>query len=324
MIGSSPPDVMPCGSCAPCSRGQDNLHERFFGLNRGRGVLYDGTTRLRRENGQDLAMFSTAGLAEYSVVPATAVFSVSENVALDSASILSCSFLTAYGAARHAADLRAGQTVAVVAACGVGLAIIQLAKIFGASRVIAVDIGEDKLQTAARLGAADAVDASTSDPVEKVRELTDGSRCGCGLRSPRIARYAGTGPYDDRRQRHNRARRDRRRRRRGIHTADSAAEKTNSHRRFLGGRPRSDMPVLLDMAASGQIDLEANIGLRAPPQEAESGYRKKRSPDVRFFEHCTSSQPDVLFPHLVREEHICIWRQTISRADLRARPCLRR
>ena len=66
--------VMPCGFCPACAAGRDDLCDNFFGMNRLKGTLYDGTTRLRRADGTLVAMYSMAGMAEYSVVPATDVF----------------------------------------------------------------------------------------------------------------------------------------------------------------------------------------------------------------------------------------------------------
>src|SRR5260370_10748754 len=65
--------IMPCGRCRSCAVGRDDLCDNFFAMNRLRGTLYDGTTRLRRGDGSPLAMYSMAGLAEYSVVPPTVV-----------------------------------------------------------------------------------------------------------------------------------------------------------------------------------------------------------------------------------------------------------
>ena len=66
--------IMPCGRCRRCAIGRDDLCDNFFAMNRLRGTLYDGTSRLRRADGTPLAMYSMAGLAEYAVVPATDVF----------------------------------------------------------------------------------------------------------------------------------------------------------------------------------------------------------------------------------------------------------
>src|SRR6185436_2819761 len=66
--------IMPCGVCDACLRARDDLCVRFFELNRLRGALYDGETRLARSDGTPLAMYSMGGLAEYAVLPVTAVF----------------------------------------------------------------------------------------------------------------------------------------------------------------------------------------------------------------------------------------------------------
>ena len=117
-------------------------------MNRLKGTLYDGTTRLRRSDGTPIAMYSMAGLAEYAVVPATDVFPLPDGLPLEESSVLGCAVFTAYGAVRHGADLRGGERIAVVAAGGVGLNIIQIAKAFGASQIIAVDVRDDKLEAA--------------------------------------------------------------------------------------------------------------------------------------------------------------------------------
>jgi S-(hydroxymethyl)glutathione dehydrogenase/alcohol dehydrogenase len=82
--------IMPCGRCRFCVEGRDDLCEPFFALNRLKGVLYDGETRLSRADGSALAMYSMAGLAELCVVPATDVFRVPEGLPLDAACILGC------------------------------------------------------------------------------------------------------------------------------------------------------------------------------------------------------------------------------------------
>ena len=141
-------------------RGRDDLCDNFFAMNRLKGTLYDGTTRLRRTDGSPLAMYSMAGLAEYAVVPATDVFPLPPGLPLAESAVLGCAVFTAYGAVRHGADLRGGERVAVVAAGGVGLNIIQIARAFGASQIIAVDVRDDKLEIARRVGATDVVNAS--------------------------------------------------------------------------------------------------------------------------------------------------------------------
>jgi succinate semialdehyde reductase (NADPH) len=166
--------IMPCGRCRLCAIGRDDLCDNFFAMNRLRGTLYDGTSRLKRTDGTTIAMYSMGGLAEYAVVPATDVFPLPDDLPLAESSVLGCAVFTAYGAVRHAADLRGGERVAVVASGGVGLNVIQIARAFGASQIIAVDISDDKLAIASRVGATDVVNSKTTAATDRVRELTDG------------------------------------------------------------------------------------------------------------------------------------------------------
>jgi succinate semialdehyde reductase (NADPH) len=73
--------IMPCGTCWYCVRGRDDPCERFFALNRPKGVLYDGETRLFRKDGSPLATYSMGGHTEYAVVPATNVFILPDRTA---------------------------------------------------------------------------------------------------------------------------------------------------------------------------------------------------------------------------------------------------
>ncbi len=266
--------IMPCGTCRHCVRGHDDLCERFFEYNRLRGVLYDGETRLSRPTGEPISMYSMAGLAERCVVPATDVFVLPDGVDLTKAAVLGCSVFTALGAVLNVARLVVGETVAVFACGGVGSNIIQLAHAFGASRVIAVDVAQDKLDLALRLGASDVVDASREDPVERVRELT-GSR-GVDVAFEALGRpetvdgalrsvddggrvvlvgIAATGV-----------------------TAD--VEITRVVRRKIqllgsyGARTRTDMPLVLDLAARGVINLDDLITRRYTLEQADEAYRE--------------------------------------------------
>ena len=89
--------------------------------------------------------------------------------------VLGCAVFTAYGAVRHGADLRGGERIAVVAAGGVGINIIQIAEAFGASQIIAVDVRDDKLEVARRVWAPPTSSTRrATDATARVRELTDG------------------------------------------------------------------------------------------------------------------------------------------------------
>jgi S-(hydroxymethyl)glutathione dehydrogenase / alcohol dehydrogenase len=99
---------------------------------------------------------------------------VKNDMPLDRAALIGCGVTTGVGAVLNTARVEAGATVAVYGAGGVGLAVIQGARIAGAGMIIAVDVFEKKLAQARELGATHAVDASKVDPVKAIREMTGG------------------------------------------------------------------------------------------------------------------------------------------------------
>src|SRR4030095_1470428 len=119
-------------------------------------------------------MYSMGALAEYAVVTATDVFRLPAGMPLAESCILGCAIMTAYGAVKHQAEVKPGDTVAVIGAGGVGSNVVQLARLFGAAEVIAVDIRDDKLAEVQKLGATRGVNASKGDPVAQVQALTGG------------------------------------------------------------------------------------------------------------------------------------------------------
>jgi Zn-dependent alcohol dehydrogenase len=166
--------IMPCGKCPACHDGRDDLCANFFGQNRLKGTLYDGESRLAMPDGSFLAMYSMAGLAEYCVVPLTALAVLPPEIDPVTACVLGCAGLTAYGAAFRAGQIKAGDTVAIVGVGGIGSSLIQIVQAAGAKMIVAVDIAEDKLARAVALGATHAVNSQLGDPVEQVRAISGG------------------------------------------------------------------------------------------------------------------------------------------------------
>ncbi|NLU74389.1 Zn-dependent alcohol dehydrogenase [Streptomyces sp. HNM0575] len=165
--------VPSCGGCASCRRGRPNYCV-VAGDCMSTGSLLDGTSRLSR-NGERINHFLTvSSFAEYAVVPESGAVAVHPDMPLDRAALISCAVLTGFGAVHNTARVRPGSRVAVFGCGGVGLNVVQGARIAGASRIVAVDVSADKLQLAGRLGATDLVDAREQDPVAAVRDLADG------------------------------------------------------------------------------------------------------------------------------------------------------
>jgi succinate semialdehyde reductase (NADPH) len=253
--------------------GRDDVCETFFAMNRLRGTLYDGETRLHRPDGSPLWMYSMGGLAEYCVVPATDVFSLPEGIQLHESAILGCALFTAYGAVRNSADLRTGETVAIIAVGGVGMNLVQMARAFGAARIIAVDIQDDKLEMARRLGATDVVNGARENAVQAVRELTGGvgvdvsfealGRAETFVQASEVLRDGGRMVAI------------------GIAPGTTAAplEITRLVRRSqrvigsYGARTRVDMPAVLGLAARGAIRAEDVVTRSYTLEQVDEAYK---------------------------------------------------
>ncbi|HXN61151.1 MAG TPA: zinc-binding dehydrogenase [Acidimicrobiales bacterium] len=138
------------------------------------GTLLDGTTRFSR-NGKDVHQAVYCGtFSEQTVVPAIGAVKIDPDVPLHCAALIGRCVLTGVGAAMNTAAIGPGMSVAIVGCGGVGLNVVQGAKLAGSERIIAIDRLADKLALAERFGATDLVDASGSDPVALVRDLTSG------------------------------------------------------------------------------------------------------------------------------------------------------
>ncbi len=97
---------------------------------------------------------------------------IPDDLDLTVAALLGCGVLTGVGAALNTAEIRHGDTVAVVGCGGVGLNVIQGARLAGAAEIIAIDVNPAKLRTAELFGATVGVNAGERDPVSAVMELT--------------------------------------------------------------------------------------------------------------------------------------------------------
>lgn len=167
------PFILPCGYCIFCRRGREDLCETFYNFNRLKGVYFDGNSRLRDINNNLIYMYSMSSWSEYSVIPARAVFKVPNDIPLDKASVIGCAVLTAFGACRNA-SLEPGESIAVFGIGGVGLNIVQIAHKIYASKIIAVDRSDRRLEYALKLGADYAVNPNIKDPVEEIKKITEG------------------------------------------------------------------------------------------------------------------------------------------------------
>src|SRR4051812_19844258 len=158
-----------CGACRTCAAGETWLCERRRQIGR-----TPENTPLRWGDRPLNAMGSLGGLAEQMLVHRNALVAVPKEVPLDRAALLGCAVLTGVGSVFNGARVRPGETVAVIGCGGIGLNIVQGARIADAERIVAVDRQAPKLELARAFGATDVVDASATDAVTAVLELTKG------------------------------------------------------------------------------------------------------------------------------------------------------
>jgi S-(hydroxymethyl)glutathione dehydrogenase/alcohol dehydrogenase len=164
-----------CGECSFCTSGKTNLCQKIR-VTQGRGLMPDETSRFSKDGKQIFHYMGTSTFSEYTVLPDISVAKVSDKAPLEKICLLGCGITTGIGAVLHTAKVEPGATVAVFGLGGVGLSAIQGAMMAKASRIIAIDINEDKFELATQMGATDTVNPSKYDaPIQDVIvDLTNG------------------------------------------------------------------------------------------------------------------------------------------------------
>ncbi len=172
----------PCRSCFQCKLGNEHICENNSPVVAGANGYTKGHAHLEGTtwNGSPIERsFNIGTLSEYSLVKASAVVKKSsKKMPFTSASIISCGVMTGVGSVVNSAQVGQGASVVVLGTGGVGLSVIQGAKISGASKIIAVDINEERLRMAKKFGAthiiiADKKDSGLLEAAKKVKLLTE-------------------------------------------------------------------------------------------------------------------------------------------------------
>lgn len=163
----------PCGRCEACVEGKSWLCAESGAITNG---LPDGSTPLTVADGEEARPYLGVGtFSEYTLVPRSAVVRVPNEVPAPVAALIGCSITTGIGAVLNTAEVKPGETAVVVGTGGVGQAIILGLKLAGASRIIAVDLSEDRLEIARELGATDTFLGNDPEVVAKVRAAAGGT-----------------------------------------------------------------------------------------------------------------------------------------------------
>jgi S-(hydroxymethyl)glutathione dehydrogenase / alcohol dehydrogenase len=159
-----------CGSCPQCLDGHPNLCTG--------GIVTrpdTGTPRLSQKGEPFRQFIGISSYAERMLLHENSIVKIDPEIPLDRAALVGCGVLTGVGAALRSSGLQAGQTVAVFGCGGVGLSIVQGARIGGARQIIGVDMFDGKLEMAKRVGATHVVNSAQDDPVKAIRALTRGA-----------------------------------------------------------------------------------------------------------------------------------------------------
>ena len=260
-----------CGHCHSCESGRPHLCDEHA---RTTGKLYDNTSRLHTLAGQDCAhMGKVACFADYTVVPEMGCVPAPAALDFEQLALIGCSVTTGVGAAVFNARVQPGDALAVIGCGGVGLNVIQGARLAGATTIIAVDVKDAALDFARMFGATHAVYARAENAVARMHGLTGGGAhfafeaYGSGattkmavdmLRKRGTAVIVGIAPLGD--------------------TAPiepvvlTRGEKTVTGTYYGSAHPRQDMPRIADWVERGRLDVAGLVTRRYTLGEINRAY----------------------------------------------------
>jgi S-(hydroxymethyl)glutathione dehydrogenase/alcohol dehydrogenase len=265
-----------CGTCPQCLSGHPNL------CTGGLVARPEGAEPRLSQRGEPLRQFiNIASYAEKMLLHENSLVRIDPELPLDRAALVGCGVLTGVGAALRSAGLEPGQTVAVFGCGGVGLAIVQGAKIGGARQIIAIDQFESKREMALRLGATDFVNSAEEDPVKAVRALTGGLGVDHAFEAVGLAKLVrqaieslairGTATIV------------------GVLPPDAMIEfpwmairpecKVQTSR-MGSNRFRTDIPLYLDFYKQGRLDLDAMVTKRGRLSDINEAFRAMKAGEV--------------------------------------------
>ena len=157
-----------CGECLFCQSGKTNLCVAVRAT-QGKGVMPDGTTRFSYDGQPIYHYMGCSTFSEYTVVAEVSLAKVSPEANPEQVCLLGCGVTTGLGAVKNTAKVQPGDSVAVFGLGGIGLAVVQGAKLAKAGRIIAVDTNPDKFALAQTFGATDCVNPKDHDkPIQQV------------------------------------------------------------------------------------------------------------------------------------------------------------
>jgi S-(hydroxymethyl)glutathione dehydrogenase / alcohol dehydrogenase len=263
--------VAPCGQCRYCRAGREARCQVAATVVATGGTLPDGTSRLSRDGETVYHYLGVSSFAEEAVVPASGAIKVRDDAPLDVIALVGCAVATGVGAVTNTAAVESGAQVAVIGCGGVGLSVIQGARLAGAERIVALDLRSEKLALAARLGATDVIDVSAADAAQALRDLipdgvdyafdaigristTEQAISMLGLGGAAV--LVGLPPT-------------------GARASFEPLVLAEADQRILGSnygsvRPAIDIPALVDRYMDGQLSLDELVSSRRPLETASA------------------------------------------------------
>ncbi|KAI3571638.1 aryl-alcohol dehydrogenase [Fusarium oxysporum f. sp. albedinis] len=165
-----------CGVCASCCRGSPAYCKDGPRLSFG-GTRLDGSTTFALEGGDSVySLFGQSSFSSRSIVSGYCATSVDKSLPLKTLCPLGCSIQTGAGTVLNVLKPEVGSSIVIYGVGSVGLAgVMSAAKLTPAARIVAVDVSEEKLQAALKLGATHVINSSEQDVVKAVRDLTNGN-----------------------------------------------------------------------------------------------------------------------------------------------------
>ena len=263
-----------CGVCRWCATGQQAICD--WGATILEGCLPGGLFALTGPRGQYGAMCMLGTFSQYGVIHQNSAIKVDDGTALDEAALVGCGVPTGWGSAVNVAAVRPGDTVIIYGIGGVGINAVQGAAMAGATHVIAVDPLQNKLAMAKRLGATHSVD--TAEEAHQIaRDLTRGvgadsaivtvgvlheevvSSAVEAIRKGGTVVLTGMGSLSEK----------------SVHlpgTSLGLYKKSIRGTVFGDCNPTTDIPMLLGLARSGQLNLAELITQRYSLENVNDGY----------------------------------------------------
>ena len=259
-----------CGRCGYCIGGQPTMCAL---RDKPRWFMLDGTPRFTKA-GQGLYHFlQVAGYATRSVLPEVSVIPIRRDAPLDVVCLVSCGVLAGAGPVFNRARVPPGASVAVWGCGGVGLNTIQMARLVGAGKVIAVDVMKQKLAWAEEFGATHVVDASKDEPVAAVQAISGGGGVDYAFEvvgSQKTIEQAllathrggtcvvvGVSPAGTRLS---------------IDPGLLLQQRVLTGSSFGGGHQRTDVPMLIDLYMSGKYRLNELITRKVPLEDLNHAF----------------------------------------------------